>query len=121
MSEELKNVTADGVPFVNPTAPYKVGQIFAETYPPEVAVFCNSNGYMIKEIGPSVYQIVEVPGPSVEELQRMKITELEGYLSQTDWLVIRFNETGKEYPEEVKTKREAARLEISELRNKVSE
>lgn len=105
----------------NPTAPYKLGQIFNETYPPEVAVFCNSNGLMIKEIAPRMYQIVEVPGPTVEELQKAKIAELEGYLAQTDWLVIRYHETGKDYPEEVKAKREAARLEISELRNKVSE
>lgn len=45
-----------------------------------------------------------------------RITELEAYLSSTDWYAVRFAETGREIPEAIRQKREAARLEISTLR-----
>ena len=46
-----------------------------------------------------------------QELQ-IKIQEALVYLNNTDWYVTRFTETGKEIPEEVKTKRAEARALI---------
>lgn len=48
----------------------------------------------------------------------LKINDLEIYLSSTDWYATRFAETGKAIPDEVITKRNAARERISELRVK---
>ena len=51
-----------------------------------------------------------------EEIEAEKLAQLNAearaYLSSTDWYVSRFTETGKEIPEEVKTKRDEARLQI---------
>lgn len=40
---------------------------------------------------------------------------LEQYLFQTDWYVIRSQDNGKDIPSDVKTKREEARERISEI------
>ena len=45
-----------------------------------------------------------------------RITELQNYLSKTDWYAVRFAETGVEIPDDIKTERQAAREEISRLR-----
>lgn len=50
------------------------------------------------------------------ELNAQPISEIETYLKETDWYIVRFAETGVEIPLEVKEKRVSARLEISELR-----
>ena len=49
-----------------------------------------------------------------------EISELEEYLKDTDWYAIREAETGEKSPGEVKEKRAAARLKISEDRVKLS-
>lgn len=60
--------------------------------------------------------LVDPPKPSQEELARQRINELENYLRNTDWYVIRFVEEGTAIPDEVKEKRQWAREEISELK-----
>ena len=45
-----------------------------------------------------------------------RITELQTYLSSTDWYAIRYADSGEPMPEEVRAKRAEARLEISQLR-----
>lgn len=62
--------------------------------------------------------LVDPPVPSQEEIEKMRINELKGYLDSTDWYVIRFAETGKVIPTEIKTKRQNARNEISLLKKK---
>ena len=57
------------------------------------------------------------PEPSEEEKIKMRISELERYLQDTDWYAIRYADTGEAIPEEVKKKRQEARDEISSLRN----
>lgn len=47
-----------------------------------------------------------------EQLQAQANAEAKEYLASTDWYVTRFTETGKEISEEVKTKRDEARLQI---------
>ena len=53
---------------------------------------------------------------TAEEIEAEKLAqanaEAKEYLQSTDWYVSRFTETGKEIPEEVKTKRDEARLRI---------
>lgn len=51
-----------------------------------------------------------------EQRKEQRIAELEKYLSDTDWYAIRFADTGEEYPTEIKTARQEARNEISQLR-----
>jgi hypothetical protein len=50
---------------------YTIGQIFNDTYPPEAAVWCNSNNAYITEIEPQNgvrrFQIVGIPEPTLEE------------------------------------------------------
>lgn len=45
-----------------------------------------------------------------------KLNELNSYLYNTDWYVVRMNETGTPMPEDISTKRSEAREEISRLR-----
>ena len=51
-----------------------------------------------------------------EQRKKQRIAELEKYLSDTDWYAIRFADTGEEYPAEIKTARQEARDEISQLK-----
>ena len=50
---------------------YAIGQIFNDTYPPEAAVWCNTNRAYFEEIAPvdgvRRFQIVAVPAPTLEE------------------------------------------------------
>ena len=56
------------------------------------------------------------PAKPQEIINQERIAELEKYLSDTDWYAIRFADTGEEYPAEIKTARQEARDEISQLR-----
>lgn len=58
---------------------------------------------------PILKDIVATP----EEIKAMEILAAKQYLSETDWYVIRFQETGKLIPEEVSLKREEARNTIN--------
>ena len=57
------------------------GQIFEETYPPEAAIWCNSNNHFIAEIeaidGVRQFQIQAIPGPSLEDVKSEKIAILK--------------------------------------------
>ena len=61
-------------------------------------------------------QVETPPEPTVEDTKSTRITELQGYLAATDWYTIRFVETGVAIPEAIKESRQAAREEISRLR-----
>ena len=65
--------------------------------------------------------IVEPKEPSQEEKDKWRLEYLEGYLKETDWYAIRFADTGEPIPADIKTKRQEAREEISELRENISE
>lgn len=62
---------------------FQIGQIFEDTYPPEAACWCNAHGdRYITEIDPTEdgkrrFQIVAVPAPSLEEVKRQKLQELD--------------------------------------------
>ena len=60
----------------------------------------------------SLEEITELNKPTEAQLQEQANAEARAYLQSTDWYVSRFTETGKEIPEEVKTKRDEARLQI---------
>ena len=60
--------------------------------------------------------IEEVKSLQITEEQNIKIQEekdeAQKYLDSTDWYITRRSDIGKEIPEEVKTKRDEARLQI---------
>ena len=116
-------------------------QIFEQEYPPEAADFCNNsqlteNRFHIAEIESVTrdeqdeegnttaktirrFQIVRNAEPTTNELNERRISELETYLDETDWYAVRYAETGVEIPEDIKTARQAARDEISALREQL--
>ena len=60
---------------------YEIGQIFENTYEPEAAIWCNSNGAFITEIesqsGKKRYQIQEIPKPTLDKIKLQKIEDLK--------------------------------------------
>ena len=92
------------------------GILYADT-----AVWCNNNNAMLEEIkaenGKRRFQVKAVPEPTEEERNAIRIAELQNYLTATDWYAVRFAETGVEIPDEIKVERQAAREEISRLRD----
>lgn len=56
---------------------------------------------------------------SEKEKTEKKIRDLQSFLKETDWLVIREMDQGNPVPEEIKTKRAEARTAISSLREKL--
>ena len=116
-------------------------QIFEQEYPQEAADFCNNSQmtedrFHIAEIDSVTrdeqdeegnttaktirrFQIVRNAEPTTNELNERRISELETYLDETDWYAVRYAETGVEIPEDIKTARQAARDEISTLREQL--
>ena len=116
-------------------------QIFEQEYPQEAADFCNNsqmteNRFHIAEIESVTreeqdeegnttaktirrFQIVRNPEPTTNELNERRINELESYLNSTDWYAVRYAETGVAIPDDIKTARQAARDEISALREQI--
>ena len=116
-------------------------QIFEQEYPQEAADFCNDsqlteNRFHIAEIDPVTreeqdeegnttaktirrFQIVRNAEPTTNELNERRISELETYLNATDWYAVRYAETGVAIPDDIKTARQAARDEISALREQI--
>lgn len=81
-----------------------------------VAEWCNENQtHTIEDMG-EYYAVVKIPEPTEEEIKQARISELEAYLSSTDWYAIRESETGIDIPADVKQARANARAEISSLR-----
>ena len=80
---------------------------------------------MIEDTEHSVSDYMQVNGEFVqissdEAIKQRKverIAELQNYLTATDWYAVRFAETGVEIPDEIKVERQAAREEISRLRD----
>ena len=93
----------------------EIGSVYAET-----ALWCNENGAMLEEIEQEGdvrrFKVVPVPEPTEEERNAFRIAELQNRLNETDWYAVRFAETGVAVPEDVKAERQAAREEISRLR-----
>ena len=91
------------------------GKLYAET-----AAWCNENGAVLEEIEPENgkrrFQVKAIPEPTEEERNALRIDELQNYLAATDWYAARFAETGVAVPDAVKAERQAAREEISRLR-----
>lgn len=84
--------------------------------PPE-----NKEGFKIRWSGEDwAYEEIEQdtvpPEPTAEDLKNIRIAELQSFLYSTDWYSVRFAETGVAVPEDVKAERQAAREEISRLR-----
>lgn len=93
----------------------EIGSVYAET-----AIWCNENNAVLEEIEPENgkrrFQVKAVPEPTEEERNALRIAELQNYLAATDWYAVRFAETGVAVPEDLKAERQAAREEISRLR-----
>ena len=86
----------------------------------EIVAKANNEGKLIKGDQNGNPILVDPPPPTDEELNQNRIAELENYLKQTDWYVIRYADSGTSIPDEIKHKRSEARIEISELREIVS-
>ena len=60
---------------------YEIGQIFEGIYPPEAAIWCNENNAFITELESEndtrIFQIQEVPSPTLEEVKNIKIAEFK--------------------------------------------
>lgn len=54
---------------------FYIGQIFTDSYPPEAAVWCNSNNAYI-ERNAAGYEIKAVPDPTIDELRAAKLSEI---------------------------------------------
>ena len=54
------------------------------------------------------------PPPTPEQLQQQVNTEARAYLAETDWYVIRLQETGEPVPAEILAERSAARARVIE-------
>ena len=76
----------------------------------------NAEGKIIKGDKEGNPILVEPPPPTEEEIKQQRLAELERYLQTTDWYAIRFADSGTPIPEEIKSKRQKAREEISTLR-----
>jgi len=76
----------------------------------------NSKGKLIKGDEEGKPILVDPPEPTEKEKSEQRINELENYLRNTDWYAIRFADTEEPIPADIKTNRQAAREEISKLR-----
>ena len=76
----------------------------------------NSKGKLIKGDADGNPILVDPPRPTDKELAGQRISELENYLNTTDWYAIRYADTEEPIPADIKIKRQAARDEISKLR-----
>lgn len=74
---------------------YEIGQIFENTYEPEAAIWCNSNGAFITELesqnGKRRFQIQEVPKPALEEIKLQKIEALKQERTSREEAPVEFN------------------------------
>lgn len=68
---------------------FEIGQIFISEYPPEASMWCNESGVaFVKEIdagedGQRRFQIVAVPSPSVDDIKKLRLSELDARFM--DW------------------------------------
>ena len=66
---------------------YILGQIFADGYPPEVAMWCNSNGAIIVSVDGG-YEIQAAPAPTVDEFFAALRAERGNRLTATDKMLL---------------------------------
>lgn len=100
---------------------YEIGQIFENTYEPEAAMWCNSNGAFIIELesqnGKRRFQIQEVPKPALEEIKLQKIEELKQERTKREEAPVEFS--GKLWDFDAKSRDRITAaitaLEISEI------
>ena len=59
-------------------------------------------------------RLVDAPPMTPEQAQVKRNAEARAYLSQTDWYVVRFSETGTPIPDDIRANREAARASVVE-------
>jgi len=86
----------------------------------EIVNQANAEGKIIKADADGNPILVDAPQPTEKENLQNKLEQLEFYLKSTDWYAVRYADTGIAIPEEIKQKRQTARLEISELREKIN-
>ena len=101
---------------------YNLGYVFRydEDYP-NIADFCNQNGFVIVEIGQDengiLYQIQEVPEPTEEELNQIEMQKLKQQLADMDYKSSKY--VDGEYTQEewalIVAERKAIRERIREL------
>ena len=80
------------------------------------AKWCNANNSVIVDQG-EYFEVVEVPAPTGEELNAIKIEQLKAELSSTDYKTLKYIDgalTEEEYAE-VKKHRADLRKQINEL------
>lgn len=100
---------------------YYIEQIFEGKYPPEAAIWCNSNNAVMVKLEDKKYQIQAIPEPSEEEKKQALISELKAKLDGTDYKIIKCSEcqlAGAEMPYDVAAlhaERQALRDEINRL------
>lgn len=58
----------------------------------------------------------DAPEKPQSAINAERIAELQNRLNATDWYAVRFDETGVDIPSEIREERQAAREEISRLR-----
>lgn len=64
---------------------FKIGDKFTGTYPPEAAIWCNSNNAMIVKLDSEEYEILAIPEPTIEEKnESIKQTRASLYSSLID-------------------------------------
>ena len=93
---------------------FKIGQTFKGTYPPEAAVWCNTNNAHI-EVFDGVYTIVEnapAPEPTLEE----QVSSLEQTYGMTRWQREGILAEGSLYSEYTKAKAQEIEDLAKELR-----
>lgn len=73
-----------------------------------------SNGKVINFDKDGYPFLADPAQPTEEQLQQQANTQARAYLAETDWYVIRLQETGEPVPEEVMVERAEARARVVE-------
>ena len=93
---------------------FQIGQVFEESYPPEVAVWCNEIGKAyIEEIEPvdgkRRFQIVAIPEPTAEEIAAQELAEAKAERAEAvSKLVVTVN--GKKFDADETSQNRMARV-----------
>lgn len=63
---------------------YYIGQIFNGSYPPEAAIWCNTNNAYIEVIGDKVYEIKAIPEPPAPTEEEQRENRARAYQAEVD-------------------------------------
>lgn len=89
---------------------FYVGQVFKDTYPPEVSVWCYEQGNCcINQLPDGSFQIVATPEPTNEELKEQARQKRDTLIAKTDYLLMPDYPISAEDLETVKTYRQKLR------------